>query len=81
MPAFSRKTILAATDLLENRIHSDLNRFELEYGLENEPLPRGSIRDRATGIARYLLANPHATDEDGRNLTDVIVEVLVRGAM
>ena len=58
-----------------------MDRFELQHGLEDQELKRGSRRDRATGIARYLLANPHATDEDGRNLTDVIVEVLVQGAM
>jgi hypothetical protein len=44
-------------------------------------LPGGSRRDRATSIARHLLTNPDEVEEDGRNLTDAVVEDVVQRAI
>ncbi len=80
MPQFSRRTILAATDLLVRFSHAALTRFLLEYGLD-EVGDAGSLRDRANAIARYLLRNPNSTDFDDRNLTDSLISRLVRDEM
>lgn len=80
MAQFSRRTVLAATDLLENAGHAHITRFLLEYGLENH-VAGPSMRDRASGTARYLIENPEALGEDGQNLTDTVVEALVSGAI
>src|SRR5215469_2917218 len=76
MPRFSRRTILAATDLLADASHAELNRFELEHGLENR-IDGGSRRDRATSIARLLIRNPEEVNEDGENLSDAVVSAVI----
>ncbi len=76
---FSRKTILAATDLLANLGHAALTRLLMEYGLEG--LPGASLRDRANTVARHLLQNPEAVDGDDTNLTDAIVVRMVADAI
>jgi hypothetical protein len=80
MPVFSRRTILAATDLLTNFSHATLTRFLLEYGID-EVADAGSLRDRANATARYLLRNPDAIDGDGQNLTDSVVSALINHAI
>ena len=80
MTQYSRKTILAATDLLENAGHARITRFLLEHGLEGY-VGVGSMRDRASAVARYLLENPDALNEDGQNLADAVVEMLVAEAI
>lgn len=80
MPIFSRRTILATTDLLANFGHAALTRFLLEYELD-EVGDAGSLRDRANAIARYLLRNPDAIDGEGRNVTDSVVSRLVEDAI
>lgn len=80
MAQFSRRTILAATDLMANWGHTNIDRFLLEYGLEN--VVRASSRaDRANALGRHLIASPNALSEDGVNLTDDIVARLVEGAV
>ncbi len=80
MAQFSRRTILAATDLMASWGHTAIDRFMLEYGLED--VVKGYSRaDRANALGRYLVANPDARSEDGENLTDSIVGELVRGAV
>lgn len=81
MASFSRKTILAVTDILSGWSHSSLDRFLLEHGLEEAQLSGGSREARANGIARYLLGNPDATEEDGRNLVDAVVDEVVQSAL
>ncbi len=48
----------------------------MEYGLD-EVADAGSLRDRANAVARNLLRNPDARDEDGRNLTDVVISRII----
>jgi hypothetical protein len=80
MAKYSRKTVLAATDLLENVGHASITRFLLEHRLENENIA-GSMRDRASAVARHLLADPERLNEDEQNLTDAVVEDLVKGVI
>jgi hypothetical protein len=49
MAKYSRKTVLAATDLLENAGHASIPRFLLEHELENENIA-GLMRDRASAV-------------------------------
>jgi hypothetical protein len=79
MPIYSRKTILKATDILASSDHGDFDRFLLEHDLEGR-IGGGSVRDRANSFARYLLEHPD-DEEDGRNLTDLIVDGLIDGAI
>jgi len=76
MAQYSRKTILAATDLLENAGHSRITRFLFEHELEGRVLG-ASMRDRATGVSRYLLEDPERLNEDGENLTDAVINDLI----
>lgn len=80
MPQFSRRTILAAVDILASFGHTGVDRFLLEHGLENADIA-GSLQARANALARYLLSNPDERDQDSRNLTDTIVESLVSYAI
>ena len=72
MPQFSRRTILAAADILATFGHTGVTQ---NAGID------GPLQARANGLARYLLAHPEDTDPDGRNLTDVIIESLVGTAI
>ena len=80
MAQFSRKTILAATDPLQNAGHARITRFLLEHGLENH-VHAGSMRDRANSVAQYLIANLDVLNEYGQNLTDSVVSALVSEAV
>src|SRR5882762_4709345 len=80
MAQYSRKTVLAATDLLEDAGHARITRFLLEHGLENQ-VAGASMRDRASALARHLLEDSERLDEDGQNLTDAVVEELENGAI
>ena len=80
MPQFSRRTILAATDIVGGWGHHAITRFFLEHAVENE-IGDGSCAVRGTNLATYLLANPNAQDQDGGNLTDTIVTAVVDGAI
>src|SRR5258706_2503079 len=79
MPQYSRKTILAATDLLEHAEHGAINRFLLEHDIAAY-IRGGTERDRANSVAEFLLTSPEL-EEEGRNLTDVIVEEFVAEAI
>jgi hypothetical protein len=67
MSQFSRRTILGARDLIANWAHVNIDRFLLEYGLEE--IVRGNSKaDRANALGRHLIRNPEALNEDGVNL-------------
>jgi hypothetical protein len=80
MPEFSRRTILAAADVLAGYGHTGVDRFLLEYGLEDTGVG-GSLQARANALSLHLLANPQQRNEDGRNLTDAIVGELINHAI
>jgi hypothetical protein len=80
MASFSRRTILAAIDLITRRSHAEIDRLLLEYGLEKS-VDGASKLDRANSLAAYLIDNPQKGTEDGENLTDVMVTTLVNYAI
>ena len=82
MPNFSRRTILGALDTLKKLGHSEIDRYLLEYGLEDvATAPFLSKQKRAALVAAYLLQEPGQLDENGSNLTDAIVEERVVSAI
>ena len=73
MAQFTRRTILAAVDMLpEWNSHARVDRFALEHSLEDIAVG-GSLAAKGLALSRYLIQNPEAQNEDGSNLTDVIV--------
>ena len=83
MPNFSRRTILAVLDTLETLTHAGIDRYLLEYGLEDVVPAEGHAnkQKRSASASAYLLKNPERMDEDGRNLTDAIVADKVANAI
>ena len=80
MARFSRQTILAASDLMANWGHTNIDRFLLEYGLE-ETVRGNSMANRANALGRHLLTNLDALSEEGENLADSVVGKLVESAV
>ena len=82
MPNFSRTTILRALETLESRLHSEIDKYLLEYGLQDVAKESaGSKQKRVALVAAYLLKKPERLDEDDRNLIDAIVEERVVSAI
>ena len=80
MAQFSRRTILAATDLLTDRTHSEIDRFALEHGLE--AVAQGASKvDKTNALGRYLIQNPLLNNEYGENLSDSVVIAIVGRAI
>lgn len=80
MAQFSRRTILAAADLLADRTNSGIDRFALEHGLE--AVAQGPSKlDKTNAIGRYLIQNPLVSDEYGENLSDSVVIAIIQGAI
>jgi hypothetical protein len=80
MAQFSRRTILAATDVLGAQGHTEITRFLLEQGLEDAIAGR-SRADRANGVARLLIQNPNQRNDLGENLSDAVVTAMVANAI
>lgn len=80
MAQFSRRTILAVTDILNGSGNADITRFLLEHGIEGTG-GGYTIRDRTNSIARHLIDNPDATNDDGENITDAVVTAIVNRAI
>lgn len=81
MPSsFTRRTIVAASGVLSDYTQNESDRFLLEHGLENLG-GAGAVLAKANRLARYLLEHPEDLDEDGRNLTDRVIEALVNNAI
>ncbi|HEV8260850.1 MAG TPA: hypothetical protein VGQ19_08855, partial [Burkholderiales bacterium] len=81
MAQFSRRTILAAVDILPSwNSHAQVDRFALEHGIE-EIVVGGSLAAKALALSRYLIQNPEAQNEDGQNLTDTLVGQFVAEAI
>lgn len=80
MAQFSRRTILAAADLLADRIHSEIDRFALEHGLETVAIG-ASKADKTNAIGRYLIQNPLLNNEYGENLSDAVVMAILGRAI
>lgn len=60
--------------------HAQVDHFALEHGVE-EVVVGGSLAAKALALSRYLIQNPEDRNEDGQNLTDLIVGQLVAQAI
>lgn len=79
-PSFTRRTVVAASGILAEYTQNESDRFLLEHGLENLG-NAGAVLAKANRLARYLIEHPEDVEEDGRNLTDNVVEALVQNAI
>lgn len=74
-PQYSRRTLLAAAQVLKVLGHSGFTRLMLELGLPDESVGTGgSLMDRANSLSRYALNDPQQTTASGYNLWDTIVD-------
>lgn len=66
--------------LFDNARHSDIDRFLLRFGLEEEDIPdRNSyMRERANALAAYLIKHPDKQGPKGSNLTFEVIEELAQ---
>jgi predicted nucleotide-binding protein len=72
---YSRKTVLAASNVLKCLGHSGFDQMLLEFGLYDRNAGRGNgLLDRATSLAAFALENPDDQTADGQNVWDAIVE-------
>lgn len=73
-PFSSRKTILAAADMLKALGHSGFDRFLMELGLQDPDVGRGpGLMARANSLAKYAIEHPDARTADGQPLAAAIV--------
>lgn len=73
---FSRNTIVKLVDSLHFQTHSEVEKFALQFGLED--VINGSyIREKEASLMRFFIKNPQATTPDGAPLAQVVIEHLV----
>jgi len=72
---FSRKTILEIVKALNLDTYDKVDRFALEFGL-NEIVSGRYVKEKQTSIARYLIANPEAVGPKGSALAIEIIEYI-----
>jgi hypothetical protein len=80
MPQFSRRAVLAATDIVGSWSHAGISRFLLEHALEDS-IENGSCATRGMNLARYLLNHPDYPDQNGGNLTDTVIGQIIGRAI
>lgn len=73
---FSRATIIKIVDSLNFQTHAAVEKFALEFALENE-ISGSYINEKAASIIRYLIQNPNATAPNGTQLVQAIIEHLI----
>lgn len=71
---YSRRTVIAAADILKSLGHAGLGQFFLEMDLNRHPDPSGGLQGRVTALAKYLVDNPAKRTEDGVSLWDAVVD-------
>ena len=73
-PQFSRRSVMAACNLLADRMdsHARFERIAMDIGAE-DLLIEGSIQAKANVIARYLIAKPDHRNWEGEFLADLVV--------
>jgi hypothetical protein len=80
MGKFTRGTLLAATKVLQNWSHSDIERFGLEFGVQDH-LDGYSRANKANALSSYLLQVPSARHEEGGSLSDAVVRGIVERSL
>lgn len=75
-PRFSRRTVIAAVEVIEGRItHADLTRRLLKWNAElNTLCDAGSLPDRFNHLIKFFDERPHFRLDDGVMLADELVE-------
>jgi hypothetical protein len=74
----SRTSIIEAVTILEGWTHAEIDRFLLEFELEEvAPQDSGSKRQRANILIRYLSQNPDELGPSGERLSLEIIERLI----
>ena len=73
---FSRTTIIKIVDALRLQFHTDVDKFALEFGLE-DVISGSSIKEKNVSIMRYLIKNLQAKAPNGTLLAQAIIEHLV----
>lgn len=73
-PFSSRKTILAAANMLKAMTHNQFDRFLLELGLPDEEIGKGGgLLARSNSLAKYAIDHPDALTAEGQPLAAAIV--------
>lgn len=70
---FSRKTIMELIKTLNFRTHDEVERFGLEFNIENA-ITGTYVKEKETSIVKYIVSNQVAIGPNGSNLVIEIVE-------
>ena len=73
---FSRTTIIKLVNALNLQTHAEVEKFALEFALENE-ISGSYIKEKEATIMRYLIQNPNATAPNGTPLVQSIIEHII----
>jgi hypothetical protein len=80
--SFSRRTIIAAANMLQQGGNARLDTLALELGLEGTAALTGySLQNRTNALSSFLLSNPDHQTPDGENLTTAVVGKAVGAVM
>ncbi|ANK89631.1 MULTISPECIES: TIR domain-containing protein [unclassified Rhizobium] len=71
---FSRKAMLAGSNILKSLGHSGFQKLILEFGISGSSLDMGSLQDRANALAKYAIDNPAEETAEGELLWNAIVD-------
>ena len=75
---FSRKTILTLVDALDFQTHNDVERFCVEFEIEQVIDNLSYIKQKETAISKYLIANKEAKGPMGSALVVEVIEYLLK---
>jgi hypothetical protein len=70
---FSRKTILEIVKALNFQTHDEVDRFTIEFGLE-ETISGTYLKEKETSVAKHLISNPEALGPNGSALAIEVIE-------
>jgi len=73
---FSRTTIIKMVSALRLTTHAEVNKFALEFGLE-DVIGGSYIKEKEAAIMKYLIKNPQAKAPNGTHLAQAIIEYVV----
>lgn len=73
---FSRTTIIKMVSALRLTTHAEVDKFALEFGLE-DVIGGSYIKEKEAAIMKYLIKNPQAKAPNGTHLAQAIIEHLV----
>ncbi len=74
---FSRKTILEIINALNFQTHDEVERFAVEFGLEDS-IEGAYVKQKGTSIVKYLISNPDAKGPNGSKLAIEVIEHIIK---